>query len=48
MKIENTRPVPVEALVLDEEKFGVDKVRAFREKYELGDMPSLRQLLAGK
>ena len=45
IKLENKRPLPVEGLVLDEEVFGKDTVEAFKKKYEVKDMPTLKELL---
>ncbi|WP_086444636.1 pyruvate oxidase [Candidatus Enterococcus lemimoniae] len=45
VKIRNTRPLPVEELVLDPEKFSENEINAFKEKYEVHDMPVLKQLL---
>lgn len=45
VKIRNTRPLPVEELVLDPEKFSENEINAFKEKYEVYDMPVLKQLL---
>jgi len=45
VKIENKRPIPVEGLILDEEKHGKEAVDAFKKKYEVKDMPTLKDLL---
>lgn len=45
VKIPNTRPLPVEALVLDEEVYGKEAVAAFKERYEVSGMPLLKELL---
>lgn len=45
VKLENKRPLPVEGLVLDEEVFGKEAVEAFKKKYEVKDMPTLKELL---
>ena len=39
------RPLPVEALQLEPEKFSVEQINAFKEKYQVHDMPTLRELL---
>lgn len=45
VKIENKRPLPVEDLVLDEEKFSPEEILAFKARYEVKDMPTLKELL---
>jgi pyruvate oxidase len=35
----------VEALQLEPEKFSVEQINAFKEKYQVHDMPTLRELL---
>ncbi|MGX7203472.1 pyruvate oxidase [Enterococcus plantarum] len=45
VKIRNARPLPVEELVLDPEKFSESEINAFKEKYEVHGMPVLNQLL---
>ncbi|WP_430597268.1 pyruvate oxidase [Enterococcus sp. AZ177] len=45
VKIRNTRPLPVEELVLDPDKFSESEINAFKEKYEVHGMPVLNQLL---
>ncbi|WP_086313557.1 pyruvate oxidase [Enterococcus sp. 7F3_DIV0205] len=45
VKIRNTRPLPVEELVLDPEKFSENEIHEFKEKYEVHDMPVLKELL---
>ncbi len=45
IKIRNTRPLPVEELVLDPDKFSETEINAFKEKYDVHDMPVLNQLL---
>ncbi|PZL75230.1 pyruvate oxidase [Enterococcus plantarum] len=45
VKIRNTRPLPVEELVLDPDKFSESEINAFKEKYEVHGMPVLHQLL---
>lgn len=46
VKIQNARPLPVEALELDSEKFSEEQIAAFKERYEVSNMPTLRNLLA--
>jgi len=45
VKIGNRRPLPVEALILDEGKYGKEAVEAFKKKYDVKDMPTLKELL---
>lgn len=45
VKIKDERPLPVEALQLEPEKFSVEQINAFKEKYQVHDMPTLRELL---
>jgi len=45
VKIENKRPFPAEAMVLDEDKFGKEAVEAFKKRYEVKDMPLLKDIL---
>lgn len=45
VKIKDERPLPVEALELDPEKFSADQIKAFKEKYQVHDMPTLKELL---
>ncbi|MBP1048327.1 pyruvate oxidase [Enterococcus sp. BWM-S5] len=45
IKIRNARPLPVEELVLDPEKFSTEEINAFKEKYDVHDMPVLKELL---
>ncbi|QED59471.1 pyruvate oxidase [Enterococcus durans] len=44
VKIENKRPLPVEDLHLDPRKYSTDEINAFKEKYEVHDMPVLNEL----
>lgn len=44
VKIENKRPLPVEDLHLDPRKYSTDEINAFKEKYEVHDMPVLNDL----
>ena len=45
VKIENKRPFPAEAMVLDEELYGKEAVEAFKKRYEVENMPLLRVLM---
>lgn len=45
VKIKDERPLPVEALELEPEKFPADQINAFKEKYQVHDMPTLREIL---
>ncbi len=45
VKIESKRPLPVEALELDEEVFGKERVAKFKTRYEVSGMPTLKELL---
>ena len=45
VKINNKRPFPAEAMILDEEKYGKDAVEKFKQRYEVKDMPTLKDLL---
>jgi len=45
IKIENARPFPAEAMVLDEEVYGKEAVETFKKRYEVNDMPLLKDLL---
>ncbi len=45
IKIKDERPLPVEALELEPEKFSAEQIQAFKEKYQVHDMPTLRELL---
>lgn len=45
IKIKNQRPLPVEELVLDPDKFSEQEINAFKEKYDVHDMPALSELL---
>lgn len=44
VKIDNKRPLPVEDLHLDPRKYSADEINAFKEKYEVHDMPVLNEL----
>jgi pyruvate oxidase len=45
IKIENKRPFPAEAMVLDVDKYGKEAVEAFKSRYEVHGMPLLKDLL---
>ncbi len=45
IKIENARPFPAEAFVLDPNDHSQEEIDAFKQRYHVGDMPTLRQLL---
>lgn len=45
IKLDNKRPFPAEAMILDEELYGKEKVEAFKKRYEVKDMPLLKELL---
>lgn len=46
IKIENKRPFPAEAMALDTDRFTAAEIETFSTRYEVGDMPLLKQLLA--
>lgn len=46
VKIANERPLPVEKLQLDPQKFSAEEINAFKEKYQVRDMPALTELLS--
>lgn len=45
IKLGNERPFPAEAIVLDEEEYGKEAVEAFKKRYKVKDMPTLKDLL---
>ena len=45
VKIKDERPLPVEALELEPDKFSEEQIKSFKEKYQVHDMPTLRELL---
>ncbi len=45
IKIDNKRPFPAEAMVLDQELYGPKKVADFQKRYEVENMPLLRDLM---
>lgn len=46
IKIGNRRPFPAEAMVLDEELYSREEIRAFKERYQVKNMPLLKEILA--
>ncbi|OTN76641.1 pyruvate oxidase [Enterococcus sp. 8G7_MSG3316] len=46
VKIANERPLPVEELQLDPAQFTAEEINAFKEKYQVRDMPTLNELLS--
>lgn len=45
IKVANIRPFPAEAMILDEQKHGKEAVEAFKSRYEVHNMPMLKELL---
>jgi len=45
VKIRNDRPFPAEAMVLDTDRFTAAEIGVFQKRYEVKDMPLLRELL---
>ena len=45
VKIENKRPFPAEAIVLDPAEHSQSDIDVFKQRYEVKDMPTLRQLM---
>lgn len=45
IKMNNKRPFPAEDMVLDPEVYSAEEIEAFKKRYEVGDMPVLRELL---
>lgn len=45
VKIENKRPFPAEAMILDTDKYSKEEVDKFVKRYEVKDMPLLKDLL---
>ncbi|MDR2039905.1 MAG: pyruvate oxidase [Bacteroidales bacterium] len=45
VKIGNKRPFPAEAMILDENKYGKEAVEAFKKRYDVKEMPMLKELL---
>lgn len=45
VKIENKRPFPSEAMILDKEAHTEQEIRAFIDRYEVSGMPLLRELM---
>ncbi|MEG3031968.1 MAG: thiamine pyrophosphate-dependent enzyme, partial [Enterococcus sp.] len=46
VKIANDRPLPVESMALDSNLFSSEQISAYKERYEIHDMPTLVDLLA--
>ena len=45
IKMNHERPFPAEAFVLDEEKYGKEAVDAFKKRYQVKNMPILKDLI---
>lgn len=45
IKLNHERPFPAEAFILDEEKYGKEAVEAFKKRYQVKDMPLLKDLM---
>lgn len=45
IKIENKRPFPAEIMVLDKELHSEEDIDAFKKRYEVKDMPTLKELM---
>ncbi len=45
IKLANLRPIPVENLILDEDIHGKEAVEAFKKRYDVHDLPLLKELL---
>lgn len=45
LKINNDRPFPAEALILDEKLFGKEAVETFKERYDIMGLPLLKELM---
>lgn len=45
IKLHGNRPLPVEQLILDPEKYSQEEINNFKEKYQVENMPTLNQLL---
>ncbi len=48
IKVANHRPFPAEAMVLDPEKHTKEDIEDFKRRYDVDDMPVLRELLAAE
>ncbi len=46
VKIDNKRPFPAEAMILDPEKYSAEEIEAFKKRYEVNQMPLLKELMA--
>ena len=45
IKLNHERPFPAEIFILDEEKYGKEAVEAFKKRYQVKDMPLLKELM---
>lgn len=45
IKLENKRPFPAEIMILDEDLYGKEAVEIFKKRYEVSDMPLLKELM---
>ncbi len=45
IKLHSARPLPVEQLILDPDKYSDEEIKIFQDKYQIKDMPALTQLL---
>ncbi len=45
VKVANYRPFPAEAMILDKDKFSKEEIDAFKARYQVTDMPLLKDLL---
>lgn len=45
IKISDARPLPVEELKLDPEKFSAEEIAEFKDRYQVTNMPTLNELL---
>lgn len=45
IKLKHERPFPAEAFIMDEEKYGKEAVDAFKKKYQIKNMPLLKDLM---
>ena len=46
VKVENKRPFPAEAMVLDPAQHDAESIESFKKRYEVKDLPILKELLA--
>ncbi|ULQ59595.1 pyruvate oxidase [Brucepastera parasyntrophica] len=47
IKIANSRPFPAEAMILDPDTYSKEEIDAFKKRYEVTGMPTLKELLKG-